>query len=268
MFKDKMTMLILSCDKFSDLWDGHVELLDKNWPDRDMDTYIVTDCNTEKTYKNVKIISAGKEKEWSERLKFALKYVNTEYVFITLDDYFLTQKVINRKIKCLIELMQEKNIDYMRLFLRPKCPKSAEMRDYKNIYWINTNDRYSVNLYAGIWKKRFLENTVRKPKNAWQFEVALPKIATEVGAKCAMSNNKEFVILDVVRKGKLLHKATRYFKKHGVYYGNRPVISRWYEIKLGIRTWGVRLMPKCVTDFVRSIMIKLGHHYYSQEIDR
>lgn len=32
--KKNMTMLILSCDKFSDLWDGHIKLLEKNWPDQ------------------------------------------------------------------------------------------------------------------------------------------------------------------------------------------------------------------------------------------
>ena len=82
-----------------------------------------------------------------------------------------------------------------------------------------------------------------------------------------MSNNREFVILDVVRKGKLLHRAAKYFKMHDVYHGDRPVISWWYEIKLGIRTWGVRLMPRRITNIARSLMIKLGHHYYSQDAD-
>ena len=44
----KMTMLILSCDKFSDLWDGHVKQLEKYWPDRNVDTYIITDKQSEK----------------------------------------------------------------------------------------------------------------------------------------------------------------------------------------------------------------------------
>lgn len=110
-----------------------------------------------------------------------------------------------------------------------------------------------------------MEAAIREPKNAWQFEVSLTHVATELGAKCAMSNNNEFKILDVVRKGKLLHKSARYLKKRNLYHGNRPVISMWYEIKLGVRTWGIRLMPKGITKLVRNIMIKMGHHYYSQD---
>lgn len=110
-----------------------------------------------------------------------------------------------------------------------------------------------------------MKSVIREPRNAWKFEVSLTRVATELGAKCAMTNNGEYKILDVVRKGKLLHKAVRYFKKNPVYHGDRSVISIWYEIKLGIRTWGIRLMPKFITKAARSFMIKSGHHYFSQD---
>lgn len=266
MFENQMTILIMSCDKFSDLWDGHVQLLEQNWGDRGMKTYLVTDKESDKTFEHVTILSTGEDKEWSERLKCALEQVTTEYVFITLDDYFLIKPVSNEKISNILSIMQNDGYDYIRLFLRPKCPKSARISKYGEFYEINTRDRYSVNLYAGIWKKEFMEKVIREPRNAWQFEVSLPHIATELGAKCAMSNNREFVILDVVRKGKLLHKAARYFKKHDVYHGEREVISMWYEIKLGIRTWGIRIMPKFIAKWARNFMIKRGHHYFSQDI--
>ncbi len=266
MFENEMTMLIMSCDKFSDLWDGHVKLLEENWHNRGMKTYIVTDKETNAEYENVKVLAAGEDKEWSERLAYALSQVKTKYVFITLDDYFLIKPVLNDKIKNLLTIMKNDSYDYVRLYLRPKCPKKAKVSEYGEFYKINTKDRYSVNLYAGIWKKDFITNVIREPKNAWRFEVSLPKIATELNASCAMSNNGEFVILDVVRKGKLLHKSAKYFKEHkGIYQGDREVISRWYEIKLAIRTWGIRLMPKFITSLARDFMIKCGHHYFSQD---
>ena len=79
-----MTMLILSCDKFSDLWDGHVKLLEQNWPDRNMDTIIVTDKQRQVSYPNVKVFAAGEELEWSERLEKVLESISTDYVFLTL----------------------------------------------------------------------------------------------------------------------------------------------------------------------------------------
>ena len=86
MLKDTITCLIFSCDKFSDLWDANLKLFRENWPERDFETFIVTDKPTEYTFSDVQIIAAGSDLEWSDRLKYALQYVKTDYVFVTLDD--------------------------------------------------------------------------------------------------------------------------------------------------------------------------------------
>lgn len=266
MFMDKMTILILSCDKFSDLWEGHIKLLEENWPDRNMRACIVTDCETDRCFPNVDIIVAANQPEWSDRLKVALQQVNTEYVFVTLDDYFLIEQVQNEKIANVINMMTKENIDYVRLFARPKRANGTKLEGYRGMRRINTDENYSVNLYAGIWKKWFLEKTTEESLSAWKFEIRLPRVARNNNARCVVSSNNEFVILDVVRKGKLLHKSAHYFKKHpGIYNGSREVNTWAYEIKLGIRTLGVRHAPKCVVNAARNFMIKRGHHYFSQD---
>lgn len=263
-----MTMLILSCDKFSDLWDGHIKLLEQNWPDRDMETFIVTDTPTDKCYPGIQIINAGADVEWSDRLAYALKQVKTDYVFITLDDYFLIKKVDDQSIVDLMSMMEKENIDYVRLFPRPKKATQEELEGYKGVHRIRTTGDYSVNLYSGIWKKQFAESTVRIPLNAWKFEVSLHKRAEEYGANCAVSLRNEFQILDVVRKGKLLHKSAAYFKKHpGIYEGTREINSWGYEIKLTIQQQVARHLPKWAHTRVKAVMRKLGHHYYSDEAE-
>lgn len=265
MFKDKMTMLIFSCEKFSDLWDAHVQLLEENWKDRGMDTYIVTDAPHETNYKNVSVMAAGENKEFSERLEYALSKIDTEYVFVTLDDYFLINPVSNEKISALIDMLDKENLDYVRLFPHPKKANGEKIPQYGKVRKIVNDRPYSVNLYVGIWRKSFFKKTVGDVKNPWQFEVSLRKIATVLGAKCAVSNNKEFVILDVVRKGKILNKANRFFKRHGYYHGYREIQSKWYEFKLGVRTLGIRYAPDFVVNLARKFMMKLGNHYFSQD---
>lgn len=261
---EKMTMLILSCDKFSDLWDGHVKQLEKHWPDRNMKTYIVTDKNTSKQYANVEILSVGKDAEWSDRLFYALKTVNTEYVFITLDDYFLIQDVSSEGIKNLLRMMEENGLDYVRLFKRPTKATREAIKGFTKAFNIDTTFKYSVNLYSGIWKTEFMKACVANPLNPWEFEVALPKMACEYKAKCAVSNNKDFVILDVVRKGKLLHTSYFYFKTHpGIYEGTREVNSLCYEIRLGVKTLVGRYTPMPVHNAIKKVMRKLGYQFFS-----
>jgi hypothetical protein len=266
--KKDMTMLILSCDKFSDLWDGHVKMLERYWPDRDIETMIVTDIPTKKHFPNIDIIAAGSDGAWTDRLAFALSLVKTEYVFVTLDDYYLIKNVEDQKISEILEMMNTEHVDYVRLYPRPKSAKGEPFSDYQKIYQIDTSKNYSVNLYSGIWRADFLQYSVKVPKTIWQFEVTLHKRAEEYGAKCVVSLRDEFKILDVVRKGKLLHKSALYFKRHpGIYSGTREINTWSYEAKLWIKTMVSRHFPKPLRDKAKAYMRKRGMHFFSDEAE-
>ena len=266
--REKMSVVIISCDKFSDLWDGQVKLLEQNWPDRDMNTFIVTDAPTTKQYPGITIISAGAELEWTERLAYALKQIETDYVFITLDDYYLIKKVDNQSIVDILSIIEKERFDYMRLYKRPRKAVSRKVDGYPKIFHLDITKNYSVNLYVGIWAKSFLESTLKKKKNVWLYEASLFLRAQEYGAKCAVSHRNEFQILDVVRKGKLLHKAAYFFKKHpGIYTGNREVNSMEYEIKLAIQTMVSKATPLWLKGRIKAFMSKRGHRYFSDQID-
>lgn len=263
--REKMTMLILSCDKFSDLWDGNIKQLETYWPDRDIETYIVTDKTNLKTFDNVQVFCAGENVEWSDRLKKALDVVKTEYVFITLDDYYLIEPVSQYKILKLLSMMDQHKLDYVRLFKRPTKATKEPIPGFQNANYIDCSSKYSVNLYSGIWKTAFIRSCISEPLNPWEFEVNLPKLATKYGARGAVSNNKDFVILDVVRKGKLLHSSYYYFKKHpGIYDGNREVNSCKYEMSLAIKTIVGRYTPVPVHNAIKHIMRRFGYTFYSE----
>ncbi|WP_321438126.1 hypothetical protein [uncultured Bacteroides sp.] len=269
MLKDKITCLIFSCDKFSDLWEGNLKLLRQNWGDRDFDTYIVSDKESNCTFPDVKIIAPKKEVEWSDRLKFALQYVKTEYVFVTLDDYFLIEPVNTKRMESLVNLMISDKYDYIRLFKNPTNATGEPVLGYDKLYHIRNQANYSVNLYSGFWTKEFLSYCVREPRSAWMFEVTLHKQAVLYNAKCLVSCNKDYVILDVVRKGKLLHNAARYFKKHpGIYEGNRELQSTKYEFKLWWKTFVQEHVPSWLFKPVRAIYVKFGGQSFTYQKDR
>ena len=266
MLKDKITCLIFSCDKFSDLWESNVMLYNKNWANRDFETYIVTDKPSDKVLNGVKIISAGSDVEWSERLKFALRYINTPYVFITLDDYFLIKTVNSKVINEYIDLMTNREYDYLRLFSDPVRSAKEEIEGYKGVHRIENSYEYSVNLYQGIWNFKFLHYCLREPQNAWHFEVSLRDSAISYNAKCIVSLNDDYKVLDVVRKGKLLRNAAKYFKQHpGIYNGTRDVNTWWYEFTLGIKDWGQRHIPESLLPYARKILSILGFKFYSTQ---
>lgn len=264
MLKDRLTLLIHSCDKFSDLWDAHTELLNRNWADRDIHTMLVSDKACEKTLDRIELYFAGEGAELSDRTKYALQFIDTEYVLITLDDYFPIYPIDSAKINRLLDIMDKENLDYIRLFSDPNSHK--KWKNYDHLYQISLDTNYQVNLYQGIWRKSFIEKTIGETMNAWQYEVSLTRTARQIGAKCVLSKGKEFEILDVVRKGKLLNKANRYLKKHNLYHGSREVISRKEEARIYIFNHGKKILPKWLAMKVKNYLRKRGHKFYSESI--
>lgn len=260
---DKLCMAISSCGNYSDLWDNHVALLNENWPDRKIDATIVTDRISDKHYDNVKIFAAGDSLEMPDRLKVFLQSVETEYVLITLDDYYVVKNIDNSKIERAIRLMDDMSLDYLRFWPYPHEKKKIDK--VNNARWIELEGNYKVNLYPGIWRKSFIEKTFKSSLSAWEYEVTLTKIAKDLNARCAYSTDGEFPILDVIRKGKILHPAKRFLDKRNMSLG-REVISYKQEVKLNLFYYGKEIIPKPVLKCAKKVMIKLGHKFISEGI--
>lgn len=265
MRKDRLTLLIHSCHKFSDLWDAHVQLLNKNWPDRDIRTIILTDEPETRVLPGIEILSAGDGKEITERIRYALPLINTEYVLVTLDDYFPITPINSNDIDRLVDIMDNRAYDYIRLFHRPK--KGRSKTKYKDLYDLALNGDYQVNLYVGIWRKSFMAKTLDEQNlNAWKFEVTLTEKARRARGKCAVSLGQEFPILDVVRKGHILPNAARYLKKHDLYKGSRSTMPRGIYLKLGIKEYGSRMLsylPESIYHKIKLICVKIGMKSFS-----
>lgn len=265
MLKDKLTLLIHSCDKFSDLWPTHIKLLNQNWPDRGIRTILLTDKPRDDKYEGVELIGAGVGKEITERIRHVLPLIDTEYVLVTLDDYFVTTPIDTARIARLVEIMEREHYDYIRLYDRPHCPLTSTA--HKDIYTYTLDHDYRVNLYSGIWRKDFIERTLGdKELNAWEFEVTLTERAHNANGNCAVSHGKEFPILDVVRKGKILPKAWQFLKHNNLYDGDRSRMPYVAYFKLGIKEIGSRvllILPTSFYQYIKKICVAFGMKSFS-----
>ena len=260
----KLTVLISSCDKFSDLWDAHAEQYRKMWEAKECKTYLITDKPTEKRVEGMEIIVAEENMGVPMRLKYALDYVDTPYVLVTLDDYFLISPSKREDISALLSYAERDGIDYLMLYDRRKTnPKKYE--PIEKLYEIDLNKKYAVTMYPAIWSVDFLRKTVKENVSPWLYEPSLTATAREEGAVCRFSHAGAFCMLDVIRKGKVLHKAKKYFKKHGIDIGDRPTISRWVEIKLAVMDFISWHSPRGLFRFIKKIAKKLGMKFYSED---
>lgn len=265
------SVIISTCDKFSDLWDIYFELFFKNWHDHPAKVYLVTDAPTDQYYEGVEIVAAGEGTEITERLRKVFETIDTKYLLFTLDDYFLTQHIDNSKIDTAFSYMDDEAVDYVRLYGASKYyllkERAQESAKYPGFFLRDISEgNYKVNLYAGLWRTDFMKKTLGDtPLNAWQYEVSLTQKARDLKARCALSNNREFPILDVIRKGKLLHRADRVLRENGYVLTTREKIAYSTEFSIWSKTKLRHILPGSELKKLKQFMIKRGHTYYSKD---
>lgn len=259
-----VSLLISTCDKFSDLWDEHIALLRKHWKGEMWKTYVVTDKQTNREYEGVKFIVAGEDKDFPMRIKYAAERIDTDYILLTLDDYFLINAVDEGTLRYLVQRADDEHIDYLKLYDR----RMTDPKKYDSVEILSTIDlskKYAITLYPAIWKREFLFNSVSSDMTAWKYEPSLTEYARNEDANCMFSHAGLFDILDVVRKGKVLHKADKYFKANGIDIGDRPLIERRTEIKLAIMDNISWYMPRSIFKAGKKILKKFGKTFYSED---
>ena len=262
------TLLISSCDRYADLWEGNLTLLRQNWPDQTIPMLLVTDHPVDWQFPPVRIFAAGQGREVTDRLRAALQQIHTPYVILVLEDYFFTQPIEQENLCRAIAFLEETETDYLQLYPLPRFFLRKEgvrkVKGYPGIYMQDLScGNYKVALTPGIWRKTFLEKTLQGSQNIWQYEVSLTETAWKTGARCATSNRGELPYLDVIRKGKVLRKAHRYFQKHPVYQSQREVLSRKESVVLWLR-WQMKLwLPNRLLRQLKKWMLRRGMTFYS-----
>lgn len=261
---NKLSVVISSCDKFSDLWDENIKAYRKFWIQNPCATYLVTDAKKNWEAEDVQLVVADGENDFPLRIKYALNFVNTKYVLLTLDDYFLIDPVDNSKIEYLVQRMESEHIQYLSLYNR-RVTKPKQYLPLEKLNRIDLTKKYAITLYPAIWEADFLKKTIQDGLSPWLYEVSLSKTAIQENANCQASLAGTYNILDVVRKGKILHRAQRYFRKNEIDIGNRPSISYATEMKLCILDLISWYTPRKLFKAMKGVARKCGMTFYSED---
>ncbi len=168
---EKFTILINSCDKYSDLWLPFFTLLKKNWPS--VSNYQVV-LNTETlSYSfdgiNIKTYPATQDETWSARLKRNLKNIKTDYVLFLLDDFFIETEVDEKTIfDCVKYLDQNKDVLYFGFV--PTLWDNITDNRFSGFEKRKRITNFRVTTQAGLWRRKELLALIRKHESPWDFE--------------------------------------------------------------------------------------------------
>lgn len=165
--REVCTLLVSSCDGYSDLWRPYFNLIASYWPDCPFSKALITEALCP-PLPGVSCLGLGRGRDWSSLLLDALSRIETPYVLFTLEDFFLRSAVDNNRMVRLLQDCLNDNLAMLRLVPRPGPDGLVAGKEYGEV---PAGAPYRVSTQAAFWKREVLIKLLRAGESAWEFEV-------------------------------------------------------------------------------------------------
>ena len=171
MSSNECTIVVSSCDKYSDIWDSFFYLLKKYWPDCKYNILLNTET-LKYSYPGLSIVVVNYDKpnsSWTERLANTVKQATSNQILLLLDDFFLCDYVDSSAIaNCVKWLNNDSKIATFTLWAHGIDGIECEYKGFER----RPNDgKLKVPAIAGVWNKSKLLSYLSHDENPWQWEI-------------------------------------------------------------------------------------------------
>ena len=258
--KYNCAFLVLSCDNYSDLWTPFFHFFSQKWTDCKLDKFIVTNFKDSEN-KSFKSILVGEDVSWSDNLIKALAYLEKkyQYVFVTVEDVPILNKINNKKFNTLFESFTEENGDYMSLRGFPAHQQSIN----KLFGRIPDDGIYRANCVYSLWKIKTLQKMLKPGENAWEFEFNVKE--RSVGLNFFSTKKKYFRFIHLVNKGRYINYGIFLSKLQGYdfEYKYREKQDLFSELHFNLRVFfHKKILYSCLLPpYFRKKLIKVYNTY-------
>lgn len=238
---NRLSILVLTCDAYSDLWDDFFNLKEKYWEDCPFKTYLITESKHYER-KGVSVMHMGKKLNWSGRLREALKKIDTPLVLPILDDYFIYKPIDNTIILEDVEFCINHEVSFLTLE-RKNVIQNPNRKYYDKYVIIPEHEKYPIDTASAIWNKEyFLKKLGEEDYSAWQFEVNMCNEAkTEKGIEglllCDERKPINITEVPIVIQGKFYPLGVKFFKDldYTINVSKRKMMSGYEVMKYRLK---------------------------------
>ena len=168
---DKITVLVNTCDAYSDVWPLFFASLDEFWSNRVIDVVLNTDHGAVACpdYPNV-FMHQSNARSWGERLISVLDDIQSDYVFMLFDDFIL-EDVFDEKIltETIMELENDEAISVFYLDLMGLETAENHSR-LPGFALISPKADFRLNSGPAVWRKADLKKFTGGQDNPWAWE--------------------------------------------------------------------------------------------------
>lgn len=254
----KIALLVITCDKYSDLWPIFIGQFNKNWEECPFDKYFITN-QKETSSSHFKAIKVGINETWSSGLYKALELLkqNYEYVFVTLEDSILLEKVNNDVFLKISNIFINENGNYLKFITKPKFDI------YHNNYYgiISPNSLYRPTCVYSLWKICVLQDLLKIDENAWEFE-RFGSVRSDSYDKFYVVYDNFFKISNTIIKGLWVRKEKKKMLKLGYEISReRKTMNLFKTLLLYFKTFNFKAFNILIPwKYRRAIVFFIKHH--------
>ncbi len=226
------TVVVCSCDAYSDLWRPFFTLFFRHWPDCPWKIVLMSN---ERVYDDprVETVAVGQLRSWSTELRAVLARVPTGHVLLVLDDFFFRSPVDQAAVAACFRAMLEREAVMFRLVRRPGPDR--RISGVSTYGEIDSGAPYRVSTQGALWRKSTLETLLLPGESIWQFEGLGSRRSDGMGGFLGVWQDVLTYRHHVVERGKWFRSTARRFGAMGIGcdFTRRDVMTageqwRWY----------------------------------------
>jgi hypothetical protein len=251
--ENNFAILVLSCDKYSDLWKPFLSQFKKHFP---VGNYPIYFGSNSKKCEEPGVISllSGDDPDWSTSTKRIVEQVKEPKLFVILEDLFLAENVDPAVFKASQDCFFGKDAMHIKYWASP-IEILPDVNQYIGVYPKGAPFRATV---CGFWDRKCLLALLIEGENPWNFEILGSYRTAYTGGFYGLTK-PICRYLNMVEKGAWIAKSVESAQQLGIQFdvtkrpllrGKKGLLSRlkmvYFEamVKLVPWQWRVALMNK------------------------
>ncbi len=218
-------VLVLSCDKYSDMWGPFLRQFRRFFPVGDYPIYFGSNKISCSEPAVIPVLS-GEDPDWSTSLKNILGQIKERKLFIILEDLFLAAPADEEGFRAALSCLFEKDARHINYWGNPP-PDLPTENPRIGIHLPGAPYRVTAN---GFWDREYLINLLVEGETPWNFEI-FGSYRTAYSDGFYGLTRSLCVYHNMVEKGCWIPKSIKWARENGIALelNKRPLLSGWNQ---------------------------------------
>lgn len=167
--KDNMSdfaILILSCDKYKDLWPVTLKQFHNHFKQCPYKIYFGSNAHRCDDPSVIPLLS-GEDKDWSSSYLAILKQIPEKKLFVLLEDLIVVSTIDPSRFSACVEFLVQQNANHIKYWPIPDPHRTLSNSEFQVL---ERGKPYRTSV-CGFWDREYIQQLLIPGENPWNFEV-------------------------------------------------------------------------------------------------